>query len=52
MQIDGTLFGLIYMVDPINVSTVQELKELDGRKLILTKKESFEISDEHELRKN
>merc|ERR1711878_216466 len=42
---------VIYMVDPIDEYSVQQLKEFDGKKLKSTTKEGLEIDDEDEEKK-
>ena len=39
---------VLYMVDPVDESTVQQLKEFDGKKLKSTTKEGLDLSDEDE----
>ena len=41
----------MYMVDPIDVYTVQQLKKFDGKKLKSTTKEGLDIDDEDEKKK-
>merc|ERR1712130_636061 len=42
---------VLYMVDPIDEYTVQQLKEFDGKKLKSVTKEGLEIDDEDEKKK-
>merc|ERR1712238_573036 len=42
---------VLYMVDPIDESSVQQLKEFDGKKLKSTTKEGLDIDDEDEKKK-
>merc|ERR1712038_589489 len=42
---------VLYMVDPIDEYTVQQLKEFDGKKLKSTTKEGLDIADEDEKKK-
>merc|ERR1712218_297460 len=42
---------VIYMVDPIDEYSVQQLKEFDGKKLKSTTKEGLELDDEDEKKK-
>merc|ERR1711937_265008 len=42
---------VIYMTDPIDEYTVQQLKEFDGKKLKSTTKEGLDIEDEDEKKK-
>merc|ERR1711953_834002 len=42
---------VLYMVDPIDEYAVQQLKELDGKKLKSTTKEGLDIEDEDEKKK-
>merc|ERR1712012_1257981 len=43
--------GVLYMVDPIDESAVQQLKAFDGKKLKSTTKEGLDIGDEDEKKK-
>merc|ERR1712099_9071 len=42
---------VIYMVDPIDESAVQQLKEFDGKKLKSVSKEGLDVDDEDEKKK-
>merc|ERR1711992_263953 len=42
---------VLYMVDPIDEYSVQQLKEFDGKKLKSTTKEGLDIEDEDEKKK-
>merc|ERR1712078_369754 len=42
---------VIYMTDPIDEYTVQQLKEFDGKKLKSTTKEGLDLEDEDEKQK-
>merc|ERR1712194_419136 len=42
---------VLYMTDPIDEYTVQQLKEFDGKKLKSTTKEGLDIEDEDEKKK-
>merc|ERR1711998_633017 len=44
-------FEVIYMVDPIDEYSVQQLKEFDGKKLKSVTKEGLDIDDEDEKKK-
>merc|ERR1712159_719272 len=43
--------GVLFMVDPIDEYSVQQLKEFDGKKLKSTTKEGLDIDDEDEKKK-
>merc|ERR1719262_654335 len=44
-------FEVIYMVDPVDEYSVQQLKEYDGKKLKSVTKEGLELEDEEEKKK-
>ena len=48
LQQGSLLHEVLYMIDPIDEYSVQQLKEFDGKKLKSTTKEGLDIEDEDE----
>ena len=42
---------VLYMVDPVSESTVQQLQEFDGKKLKSTTREGLDLGDENETKR-